>query len=262
MLLRSSSTPVFGTLLPSFSDNPKKDLETSHSNNSHIKHPTQFDHHSVCKPPLPHGVHNLRLTSNSRNSYPVSYPASRLSVLSQESSGLGLKAFQRAPSDGNLGRLSAYHSCYVDESDELSAPKKISSFEQLKKMFQTESSCSIYNSNQEFKDEENEPQEVLKRTIAIEGSIEEVINLALGIRGDDEEKGLTGIQNLRIEEDVEPASPPMYIPGGLGINAADFGGGGFHNGNHVDISLTDFDRRGDAKEYCKRMLVQRRTSLS
>ncbi|KAJ7955489.1 Tetratricopeptide repeat (TPR)-like superfamily protein [Quillaja saponaria] len=311
MLLRSSSTPVIGTLLPSFSDSPKRDLDTFHNYSSHIQNPTLFDDHSVGKLPFPHGGYHRNLTSNSRNSSLVSHPASRISVFNQESRGLGFESFRRAQSVDNLESLT-YHSRYMEESDDLSTPKMISSSEHCEQMLHTEPSFSIYNSDEEYKNDDNDPQEVFKRTITIGESIEalgsdefsfgkkrmclveeegengeedhigiqndpqEVLKRTITIgdsiealgnselsfeknsmslieeEGDDEEGGLTGIQNLSFEE---PASPPMYLAAGLGIDAAGSGGApGFNNGNHIDLSRENFDGKGDAEEYYERML--------
>lgn len=228
MLLRSSSTPVTGSLLPSFSDSPNRDFDNP------IKLSSSSSH-SLCQ-----------LTTFSCCSSPAS-------EFNQETD----KGFRRASSDGNLKGLS-YNSCdVIEEFRYLNAQKK-SSYLQNEAMLRTAPSFSIYNSAD---GEEDLPtEETLARTVTIGNCIESgdfsfggknIMGL-IEEEGEEDQEGLNnGSNNLRIGEEVErPVSPPMYLATGLGIDVSGFD----YAGEDIDFTIPNFENSADAEEYYKKMI--------
>lgn len=70
----------------------------------------------------------------------------------------------------------------------------------------------------------------------------------------EEEGDLNGIENLNLEETMEPVSPPLYLASGLGIDGIDFGGGNGGGVGGFDLTSPNFDESGDLEEYYKRMV--------
>lgn len=138
-------------------------------------------------------------------------------------------------------------------------------------MLQTSPSFSIFTSTDEFQDGEhnNRLQDPIKeeqeRTVTIGDSIEAMgsgefsfgnkksIGLIEEGKEDEEEEVLNGIQNLSVEEGNEPASPPMYLAAGLGIDSFSIGGGEL-DGDF--LSPANFDDSSDVEEYYRKMVDQ------
>ncbi|KAJ1377938.1 hypothetical protein SESBI_48363, partial [Sesbania bispinosa] len=131
--------------------------------------------------------------------------------------------------------------------------------------FETEStlysapSFEIYNnSHGEFGDDDNDPEEALKRTALLVGQSLKGTDsgeftfgwkkMDLIEEGENENDLPNGIQNLSVEEeDVEPASPPMYLAAGLGVdgNGTAFGGEVVSD----DIFIPNLQESEDLEEY-------------
>ncbi|CAB4261874.1 unnamed protein product [Prunus armeniaca] len=230
MLLRSSSTPAIETLLSSVSDSPNS------------------AHH-----------HHFNLTSFSCNSSsPNSHSASGFIEFNPESKSLGLKAIRRAWSDGNLEGL-VDSSCDMEDFRNSVAPRTSSSYQDNNSMLETAPSFSIFHSG--MLDFQGSDQEPLERTITIGENIESMMGggdfcfgkKSMGLieeKGEEEEEGLDGIQSFRVEEQVRPASPSMYLAAGLGVQAAGFGWDAWDD----ELSMANIDESGNGEEYYKRMV--------
>ncbi|KAL5784517.1 hypothetical protein ACOSQ2_006909 [Xanthoceras sorbifolium] len=259
-MLRSSSTPVIGSLVSPFSDSPNRDFETTTINNSN---------HCTTKISFSQGLlhqhdHNLYLNPVSCCSSPVSHSASGFShEVSRETNSFRLKGFRRSRSDGYLKGLS-YSSCDTSEAFRNSdTSQHKSSNRNYKSMLRTAPSFSIYNSADGVEDHEEKIGEVLEREAAFVRTVtigndagsgdfsfgKKHMGLIEEEEVEDDEEGLKGIRGLNLEEEVEPRSPPMYLAAGLGI-----GIDGFAGGEVVDFTLANFDESGNVEEYYKRML--------
>ncbi|KAK9287749.1 hypothetical protein L1049_016189 [Liquidambar formosana] len=269
MPLRSSSTPVVGSLLSSFSDSPNRDFDTINSNKCYNKH-SPFNDHCTKKLSFSNGVPHLNLSSFSCNSSPISHSASGFSEFNQERNSPGLRGVRRARSDGNLEGL-ASSSWDIDGFCNSNTPTR-SLHKPHKSILQTIPSLSIYNSTDEFEDEEeNQKKEDRERGVLVngDGNLERSITIGerIGAIGSgefnfgrngmglieeerEEEEDLSGFQALGFEEEGEPLSPPMYLATGLGIHGGSFdgdgGGGGFN--------LASVDDSDDVEAYYKRMV--------
>ena len=107
MLLRSSSTPVLGSLLSSFSDSPNNSSNNHHHDiNTTFKH-NPIHHQSINKLSY-HQTGCFCLNTISCNSSPISPSISEFSCRSHQ-------GFRRAQSVGNLQGLLDYSSNNNDE---------------------------------------------------------------------------------------------------------------------------------------------------
>ncbi|KAG4908287.1 hypothetical protein AAZX31_20G186400 [Glycine max] len=122
-------------------------------------------------------------------------------------------------------------------------------------------SFAIYNNL--HGDDDITPEEVLKRTVLVGQSLEATGSgdfsfgsnkMDLIEEGENENENndwSTGIRNLSIEEeDVQPASPPMYLAAGLGVDA-DVGFDKFISDDVFNPSLEESE---DLEGYYKRMV--------
>jgi hypothetical protein len=138
-------------------------------------------------------------------------------------------------------------------------------------MLHSSPSFSIFYKNDELEDEGHNGTDVgreeeLMRTITIRENIKSIGSgdfsfgkTSMGLIEEEGEKeqeqDSNGIENFDIEEVREPASPPLYLAAGLGIDDIDLGGnsgggGGFH------LSFPNFDEDDDVEEYYKRMIYE------
>ena len=127
----------------------------------------------------------------------------------------------------------------------------------------TAPSFSIYNSDYGLGDE-NDPEEVLKRTLTIGVSKEAMGSGEFSFaknrmdlieeEGENEKECLIGIRNSNVKEEIEPASPPMYLAAGLGVEATGFDGVGFQKCVSDDLSMLSIPEGVDAEEFYKRMV--------
>ncbi|KAL5712042.1 hypothetical protein ACHQM5_014251 [Ranunculus cassubicifolius] len=265
MLLRSSSTPILGSLLSSMSDTPNRDFDVPrHSSASSDYHP---------RVSFSHGGHT-NFSSFSCNSSPITPPVDHESSTKKSSSGL-----RRAQSDGNLDGLI---SCDIDDFDG-SKPLPKSTKKTHRPVLETIPSFSIHNRTNGYDESEEEEEEddedelgewggeltgkdgFMIRSITIGDNIN---GLASGdFTGDlsfeksmdlmHEEGGrvLSGFQNFSgIDEEGYPKSPPLYLAAGLGIG----GFGGLENVRNTDFCVPD-GGKGDCnnlemEQYYKQMV--------
>ncbi|KAM1044537.1 hypothetical protein ACFX13_036404 [Malus domestica] len=221
MLLRSSSTPVIGSVLASYASESPNVISNHHSdpkpNTFHQHTPTKFSFHQP-------------------GSLTISHNSSPISPFSLDMDRHSLTGFRRAQSDGNLEGL-AYASC--DTEDQFSDSKLPNMFSARSKctMLQTIPSPSLHNSggydegeddsDVEYEEEEEEfEEENVERVAAMEGENvgleEKVKNMSLTR----DAKFLDKIWNTGFEEKRELASQEMYLARGLGSGGGGGGGGG------------------------------------
>lgn len=226
MLLRSSSTPILGSLLSSFSDSP---ITTSETTSNHAHNKLSF-HQS--------GSHNV--SSFSHNSSPSDFDQ------------LPFKGLHRAQSEGSLEGLAHNY----DEFYNSNPPAKFSrncNFSVL----QTIPSFSFYNSGFAHEDDDDEEE---GRDEVLEGNDKKgVMNMeGTGFRAEEYmiNNKKNGFWNLRFEEERESNGGEMYLAKGLGVEGGGYGGGvggGFSSGN----SGRDGDGDGNSvEEYYKQMVKE------
>ena len=247
MLLRSSSTPVLGSLLPSFSDSPNhNNCNHYETNNIIIKHPP---------PTIPQNHNNNRLSLHQTGPLNLSPFSCNSSPISPFIADLDRnKGFRRAQSDGNLEGL-AYASCSTNEDQyiETNLPKKFSARPKCTTL-QTIQSFSFYNSKGEYEDEEDEEEsdredddeeEREERVMAMRAqtlSLENKMNSMI----------LTEEVNVK-----ELLGQGMFLARGIGIGGASGGGGNGgqgHGGGSGDFNSGE-DNQG-VEEYYKRMVEE------
>ncbi|XVF28519.1 hypothetical protein REPUB_Repub15cG0036600 [Reevesia pubescens] len=238
MLLRSSSTPVIGSLHFSFSNSPNKDLDTTYR--------------------LLHGRENLNSTPFLHGSSPVSHSTSGFSEFNQQSGSFRLKGFRKVKSEGSLEKLD-YSSCDIAQFLDSKTPKK-SFYKHHITMLHSAPSFSIFNEGLE--DGQVEGDEALERTVTIGESIDATENADFSFvkkcmeliqeEGEEEEERSNRIQSSYHGEevDLEPPSPPMYLATGLGIDGVGFGA----LADGIDLSSMDLDEAGDPEEFHKRLV--------
>eukprot|EP00258_Populus_trichocarpa_P047473 XP_024463492.1 uncharacterized protein LOC7494753 isoform X2 [Populus trichocarpa] len=264
MLLRSSSTSAAGPLFSPFSDGPNRDFDavnnTHDTHTNHIKHQPVFHDHKLS---FPHGLQHLNLTPLSGHS-----SSSPLSELDQEKGSSRINSLRRASSDSNLESFVYTSSCDQEEFRNSTTTSKKFQYRHHKRMLHSSPSFSIFYKNDELEDEGHNGTDVgreeeLMRTITIRENIESIGSgdfsfgkTSMGLIEEEGEKeqeqDSNGIENFDIEV-REPASPPLYLAAGLGIDDIDLGGnsgggGGFH------LSFPNFDEDDDVEEYYKRMI--------
>lgn len=238
MLLRSSSTPILGSLLSSYSDSP---------NNFDHNRPPSSDHHKKVSF-FPYGGHTAF--------HP--YPCNS-SPMSQSSSN----GFRRVRSDGNLERLPA------SELDELHVSRR------RHPVLDTIPSFSAYHSNTGEEEEEEEDDEVgdgdgdgLLRSVTIGDSIT-AAGQDFGF-GDGKDGSLA---NQTIEGEskevilsingIGSAASPLLFSGGIGtetavVNAALAEGDG-HGAGAGGFRPTDSGWSGDGsdlEDYYRRLVEE------
>lgn len=258
MLLRSSSTPILGSLLPS--DTPNRHFETISNNSNHNNkhHASNSDHHHN-KISFHHGGGHSHFSSFPYNSCP--------SLVDQETRNLG--GFRRAHSDGNLqGMLGA------NDMDEFHSSKHLPR-KPHHSMLESIPSFSMYSlkySENEDEDEEEDEDEQewvgelsdLKRSITIgdiingAGSGDFSFGQHMALIQKEQSRVLNELQSFSgDDEEGLPKSPPMYLATGLGLGVG-FGGG--EAGNGASFGLLEYgegDQNGsDIEEHYKKMVEQ------
>ncbi|KAJ8749066.1 hypothetical protein K2173_013673 [Erythroxylum novogranatense] len=152
MLLRSSSTPVLGSLLSSFAESPNNNVNYHHETHyNNLKHQI-FHHTSLNKLPR-HQTGSLNLTT------PVSSSSSPISPSFAEFSDHSHKGFRRAQSEGNLEGL-AYASCnHNPDFCSSSQSKKFSSYRPNKfAVLDTIPSFSSHNPKGPYEEDDDEKE--------------------------------------------------------------------------------------------------------
>ncbi|CAL0309793.1 unnamed protein product [Lupinus luteus] len=256
MLVRSSSTPVLGSLLSSFNDTPSSNniyhYEASHA----LKHlpPTcvpQHQHHKL-------SVHQT-LSSFSCSSSPISPSNGELERQN--------KGFRRAQSEGNLEELafSSFNSkedrsSYVHNSTRFSARHKHLALETI----------PYFSSRKGLREEEEDEEVESDYEDEEEGELEEEMRTIEG-RVVGRGSGMVLNEELRVKGGIRSASfdeiggKEMYLARGLGIDVYDDGiggcrgggGGGRGGGDYNPISSggNDGNRQG-VEEYYKKMVEE------
>ncbi|GMH20065.1 hypothetical protein Nepgr_021906 [Nepenthes gracilis] len=236
MLLKTSSAPVVQTL--TFLEYPKRDHFNSNSSNSSRSGRRRRINSSNRLLILDHSV-SILLSFNHNNlisSSLISYPNSVSPKFDKKPIYNSLKSFRRAFSDSSLGELLAFGSCNISHLGNHSGG--FLNFQQKPRQSMLESSPSfkIYDTRTGVEGEEESERgseaegkgSLLVRTATIADRIEAVgscdfsfakSDMGLIEEGEEEEEGviINGVENLGGEE-VEPASPPMYLAAGLGVD--------------------------------------------
>ncbi|GLT54074.1 hypothetical protein SLA2020_273050 [Shorea laevis] len=217
MLLRSSSTPVLGSLLSSFPDSPSNN-SNHYETNTTIKHPplpTIHQNHS--KLPL-HQTGSLRLSSCS--SSPISPSIADLDPN---------KGFRRAQSEGNLEGL-AYASFNNNEDQyfEMNQPKK---FLGRPMCFMLQTIPSFLGGREE-EDEESD------------------------IEDDEERKELEENEELLERDRRELFGQEMFLARGLGIGGGGGGGSGGGRQFNPAGSGGDGGDNPEVEEHYKRLVEE------
>lgn len=215
MLLRSSSTPVLGSLLSSFSETPNNNYSNSDVPNTNLHNYGKIFHnkhnHAAAGP--------QNLTRSLYNSSPISPSISELSGNNYT------RGFRRAQSEGNLeGLVSA--SANLDDEFSFSIPtKKFSRRPPHCSTLEAIPSFSYHNSRNRNEDEDSEEEEEdekeEERLAKENGSVYDSVGKEnfYYLKGD--RKYARGYENnVGVEKE-------MYLARGLGIadlNFADIGG--------------------------------------
>ncbi|RZC44276.1 hypothetical protein C5167_037222 [Papaver somniferum] len=227
MMLRSSSTPLLGSLLSSYSESPNhRDYET-HNPNSEVLKKISFTH----------GGNSINFSSYStcNNASSLTRSISGVSDSSDTSSSNG---FRRAQSDGNLKGLTAASSDMEDQdlfSQFSSNNNPFKSSKRTTSMLQSIPSFSVYNSNSGFEDDDEEDYEdekdgSLQRSVTIG---ENIMSMGSGeftfggekmglIQENDEDNQFNEFQYLG-QDDMNPS---MFLATGFGIGVDGGSGGG------------------------------------
>ncbi|XP_047167139.1 uncharacterized protein LOC124836104 [Vigna umbellata] len=249
MLLRSSSTPVLGSLLSNFTDSPNNSIhsETSHA----IKHfpPTGVPQHY-------HKLHvpqtgSFTLPSFSCGSSPISPSIGELERKN--------KGFRRVQSDGNLQDLA--YSCNNEDILEFSDPSKRFPTRNRCLMLETIPSFSLGKHSGlrlEEEDEEMESESEEGEEKGVEG-----LSVVNGVILSEAWKAKDGVCRVSFGEQEEVGSgKEMYLAKGLGVECCGDGiggciggGGGSSDHNPLGSGGNDGDRH-DVEEYYKKMVKE------
>ncbi|KAK4281338.1 hypothetical protein QN277_012846 [Acacia crassicarpa] len=243
MLLRSSSTPVLGSLLSSFSESPCNSLhfETTHG----VKHLSPLPETSV-----PHHNHKLSFHQTGSHNLSSSF-SSTSSPISPSIADLDRhRGFRRAQSEGNLENLAYASSC----NKSLFALDTIPSF-----------SFSNYGGLREEDDEEEEEESEFEDEEEEEGgssAMEGVKSLIMT-----EEVRVENIGTCRVgigekeKMSVKEIHPAVWFETegcGDGMGGCRGGGGGGGGGDFDSTGSGGYDgeSRHEVEEYYKRMVEE------
>ncbi|KAI3958749.1 hypothetical protein MKX01_023425 [Papaver californicum] len=260
MMIRSSSTPLLGSLLSSssYSESPNhKDYETPHNPNSDSL---------IKKISFTHGGNSLNFSSFSTCNNSTSLTRS-ISGISDSSDTSSSKGFRRAQSDGNLKGLAAASSCDMEDQD-LFDHFSSNPFKSSKRtsMLQSIPSFSVYNSNGRFEDEEenyeedemeNEKDWSLQRSVTIGKNIMSMGSgeFTFGGEKNDGDNKFNEFQYLGQDN----MNPSLFFATGLGfgVNGGSGGGGGF---NFAKYGEGGDDNEEENGEYYKKMVEENPSS--
>ncbi|KAK7284155.1 hypothetical protein RJT34_18896 [Clitoria ternatea] len=251
MLLRSSSTPVLGSLLNSFNDSP--------SNNVHS------DAHKHLPPTsVPQNYHQ-KLSFHQTGSFGLSPFSCGSSPMSPSISDLERqnKGFRRAQSDGNLQDL-AYSSCNNEDRLDYSDPSRRFSARHRYMVLETIPSFSTGRHKGLLEEEEDEVESDVEDGGG-RGELEEERNMLSVVNG---VKGVILSEEMRVKDGVCRVSfgevEEMYLAKGLGVDVCGDGIGGCRGGggggdgdlnNPRGSGGHDGDRHG-VEEYYKKMVKE------
>lgn len=271
MLLRSSSTPVLGSLLPSFGESP------SNNNNNH--HQTEVP--SKGSPYFHHNYHYHYNYNYSKISYPkhaagspnLMSSSSAASVYNSSPSVVDLSSgnsssFRRAQSEGNLEALVSSAATFSDDVDEFISSKKFAPrYHSHSSTLEPILSFSYRNSNDRLREDEDSEEEEEEVDIEEQAFTTESTNLS----GDSLCSSLGNVDyktdyrryiNVGFEEET-------YLAKGLGIADMSFvcngshGGGGGGRGGGEGCKPVAYDGDGGdnnnsirIEEHYKRLLEE------
>ncbi|KAI3935123.1 hypothetical protein MKW92_037002 [Papaver armeniacum] len=260
MMLRSSSTPLLGSLLSSYSESPNhRDYETHNNNPSSDSF--------IKKISFTHGGNSLNFSSYStcNNASSLTRSISGISDSSDTSSSNG---FRRAQSDGNLKGLAAASSDMEDQDLFSQFSSNNNPFKSSKRtsMLQSIPSFSVYNSKGGFEDEEEEEDYEDEKDGSLQRSVtigENIMSMGSGeFTFGDDKMGL--IQE--IDEDnrfnefqylgQDNMNPSMFLATGfgIGVNGGGSGGGGGGGFNFAKFGEGGFENDKEIGEYYKKMV--------
>ncbi|KAJ8558215.1 hypothetical protein K7X08_004981 [Anisodus acutangulus] len=249
MMLRSSSTPLLGSLL---SDSPschhhhhQSDLTPNHTPNH------SYSKLSCCS----HGGYQ----NFSKSLYPSNSPISP--SVSELSNGNKFPShgFRRAQSEGNLEGLAKASSTEVVDEFSLSKPPKMFARKSQKQFLETIPSFCIHNSRELHSDDESEEEDEDDEFGYISRQY------SLGTNAIKEEMSYVS-QNSKIE--IVEGREEMYLARGLGVadigcfdDGGPYGGRGIGGGGGYRPVAFDRDGGGDSQglhieEHYKRMLEE------
>ncbi|CAK7333899.1 unnamed protein product [Dovyalis caffra] len=261
----SSSTPVLGSLLSSFSDSPNNSSNNHHHDiNTTIKH-SPIHHQSLNKLPY-HQTGCLGLTTIPCNSSPISPSFAEISDRSHQ-------GFRRAQSDGNLRGLLDYSSSNHNEQCYNSNQTKKFSGRSKCLMLETIPSFSFRNfpGHGEDDDEEEEESDIqyeeereeLEENVTMEREHYGLRNKMENMVLNEEVSVMDRIWKVNFEEERQSISEGMHLARGLGIDCGSNGNGGSGGfGGASGGGGGDFDSGGDGgdihgtEEYYKRMVQE------
>ncbi|KAB2022746.1 hypothetical protein ES319_D07G232400v1 [Gossypium barbadense] len=270
MLLRSSSTPVLGSLVSSIAaDSPSNNNHYYETSSPFRHYPSSSfhghtHHNRLSFHPSPGSVHLSTVV------YCGSSPVSP-SVVDQFSD-FELKGFRRAQSEGNLEGL-AHAACDGnDEFYERNQPKKFSARHNNKcLMLQTIPSFSFYKSGarceeEDEEEEEEEEESDFEEEEEVLNENEERVMAASGSHG----FNAISMENVLLKEQVKEyvgVGQEMFLPRGLGIGTTTDGGisggsGGGWGGGGGGGEFNSGGKNGDGgdnhevEEYYKRMVEE------
>lgn len=231
MLLRSSSTPVLGSLLSSVPESP---------NNNH--HESKHVHHN--KPPFPQSG-SRHLSTFSCNSSPSAAEITQ-------------KGFRRARSVGNLETLVQASSVEDDDHDDLVfgsvQQKKFSGKHTRCLMLETIPSFSHHGSGKRYEEEEEEDSDVEdgKTAMAVHAG---TVKMSSVVITREEVKGWD--YETEVKKD-QMGNEEMFLAKGLGIGCGIGGFGGNGGGGDCNSGRFGGDNRDDdnVEEYYKKMVEE------
>ncbi|GFZ17653.1 tetratricopeptide repeat (TPR)-like superfamily protein [Actinidia rufa] len=254
MMLRSSSTPVLGSLLSSFSESPSHHHHHPEPHTT-IKHPpTAAIHHQNHKKLSYHQSGSLNYTQVSCNSSPISPSIADLSG----GTPVSINGFRRAQSEGNLKGLLADASSNPDDEFSISnLPKKFARRPNCSHL-ETIPSFSFHNARIRYEEEDSGGEEEEENGRLVENSITTEESRAVNT-----EKQRMGVNDemrlLSMGENKESPSE-MYLARGLGVERLNIGfggsGGGEYKGGAGGRGGGGGDGGGSAEEHYKRLVEE------
>ncbi|XP_061343462.1 uncharacterized protein LOC133289504 [Gastrolobium bilobum] len=267
MLLRSSSTPVLGSLLSSITDTPSNSIHTEACHA--LKHlpPTSVPqhHHKLSL----HQTGSFSLSTFSCSSSPISPSIAELERQN--------KGFRRVQSEGNLEDL-AYSSFnnnedrfnYADPPKRFSVRQRCMALETIPsfsiskhKGLRQEEEDEEWESDSEDEEEIGELEEE-KREMEGKGDGFSVLNSGYGMILTEEVRVKEGLFRVGFADKGEVGGKEMYLAKGLGIDNDGCGkgiggcrgsGGGSGGGDCNSSGGNDGDRHG-VEEYYKKMVEE------
>ncbi|KAK9726435.1 hypothetical protein RND81_05G215100 [Saponaria officinalis] len=254
MMLRSSSTPVLGSLLSSYSESPNHNHHSEFNSPRHIQKKLSFHHTQAAG--------HLHVISPSSHSFNSSTSVNAEFTCNGRDSGQKI-GFRRAQSEGNLEGLLSESCNKLDELGHSILSKKFPRKPGCA-VLQTIPAFSVYNPSRKYEDNEVEEDEDEEE----ESGDGEMIQAQNG-----NQRMLTkaGIEDLNMEffnnnkwlndssvivQENDNVLSKMHLARGLGAISGGFIGGG--GGGHHEHKTREFGGEGDdgvnMEEFYKKMV--------